>query len=180
MKDLILVKRYTQGLVGALDGEAEFAGVGRELADFQKMITTNSDLAGVLASPFVEAEKKVQIIRNILAASGFNDKTSRFLLLLFGHNRLCLLGHILQALPTLWNERQGVTTFEVSSVVTLSGIQKKKLQAELERLERRPVSLNFKIEPELVAGLSLKKGNIVYDASIRGHLAKLKAKICEG
>jgi F-type H+-transporting ATPase subunit delta len=73
-----------------------------------------------------------------------------------------------------------VATFEVSSVLALSEAQRRKLAEELERLEKRPVSLNYRVDPELVAGLSLKKGNLVYDASFRGYLSKLKEKIIEG
>jgi ATP synthase F1 delta subunit len=180
MKNLILVKRYTQGLVGALKDEPEFRAVHRELTEFRELVSTHGALKGTLASPFVAARKKTQVISEVLAVSGFMAKSSRFLLLLVGHGRLNLLGNILEELPVLWNERRGVATFEVSSVVTLAEAQKKKLSAELERLEGRPVFLRYSIDPGLVAGFSLQRGNVIYDASLRGHLAKIKDRISEG
>jgi F-type H+-transporting ATPase subunit delta len=167
-------------LVNALQDENEFAAVGRELARFSTLLSTRQDLTVVLASPFIAAKKKNRIIKDILAVSSFAEKTTRFICLLLDHNRLHLLGDILRAFPVFWNERKGVSTFEVSSVVSLTEIQKEKLKVQLERVEKRPVSLHYKIEPGLVAGISLKKGNVVYDASIRGHLFKLKEKISEG
>lgn len=180
MRNQILVKRYTQGLASALGDEKEYHAVSRELAEFSTLLSTRQDLADVLASPFVAAKKKGQIIMEILAASSFSEKTKRFIGLLLEHSRLPLLGDILQAIPVFWNEHKGVSTFEASSVVALTGAQKSRLKAQLERMEKRPVDLTFKIEPGLVAGISLKKGNIVYDASIKGHLSKLKEKISEG
>ena len=180
MKNRILVRRYTQGLVGALKDEAEFIAVNRELAEFRELVSSHGALKGTLASPFVAARKKTQVIRDVLAVSGITGKTSRFVLLLLGHGRLNLLGDILEELPVFWNERRGLATFEVSSVVTLAEVQKKRLQAELERLEGRPVSLRYSIDPGLVAGLSLQKGNFVYDVSLKGHLEKFKEKIREG
>jgi len=180
MKNLILVKRYTQGLVGALQDEPEFIAVHRELTRFRELVSTHGALKGALASPFVATRKKTQVIKDVLAVSGFRDKTSRIVLLLLGHNRLSLLGDILEALPVLWNERRGVATFEVSSVVTLADAQKKRLKAELERLEDRPVFLRYSIDPGLVAGFSLQRGNVIYDASLKGHLAKIKERISEG
>ncbi len=180
MKNLILVKRYTQGLVGALQDEQEFNAVHRELSEFRELGSTHGVLKGILASPFVAARKKTQIVKDVLAVSGCTDKTTRFVLLLFGHNRLGLLGNILEALPVLWNERRGVATFEVSSVVTLADAQKNGLKAELERLEGGPVFLRYSIDPGLVAGFSLQRGNVVYDASLRGQLAKIKERISEG
>jgi F-type H+-transporting ATPase subunit delta len=180
MIKLILVKRYAQGLAGALGDDAEFAAVSRELAEFQERISSHAALKEILASPFVAARKKKRVIQDILAALDFQEKTKRLVLLLLEHGRLDLLGDILEELPALWNERRGVATFEVNSVVSLGEGQKKKLREKLERLEGRPVFLRYSIDPGLVAGLSLKKGNLIYDASVRGNLAKIKERISEG
>jgi len=180
MKTLVLVKKYALGLVNALKGDAEFSLVSQELDEFLTFIQPHKELSDLLASPLVPASKKALIIKNVLKACSLAEKASRFLLLLAEHNRLNLLPDILQVLPVLWHERKGVSTFEVNSVVALTESQKERLQKELERLERRPVYLQYRIDPDLVAGISLRKGNVVYDASIRGHLAKIKEKICEG
>jgi F-type H+-transporting ATPase subunit delta len=68
----------------------------------------------------------------------------------------------------------------VSSVVPLNDTQKKRLEEKLLKLEKRPVSLSYIIDPSLVAGLSIREGNIVYDASLHGDLERLKQKISEG
>jgi len=180
MRSHILVKRYAQGLVGALRDEEEFRLVSGELGHFRELARGHKELNAALANPFVAPKKKYRMIADVLAVSAFSEKTSRFLLLLLEHQRLGLLDGVLQALPVLWNERRGISTFEVSSVVSLSEVQRKRLQAELERLEKRPVRLHFLLDPGLVAGISLKKGNVVYDASLRGHLEKIKEKIIEG
>ncbi len=180
MLKLILVKRYAQGMAGALGDDAEFAVISRELAEFQERISSHAALKEILASPFVDARKKTRVIQDVLAVSGFADKTRRFILLLLENSRLDLLGDILEELPALWHESRGVATFEVSSVVSLGEVQKRELQERLERLEGRPVFLRYSIDPGLVAGLSLKKGDVVYDASVKGHLAKIKERISEG
>jgi F-type H+-transporting ATPase subunit delta len=180
MIKLILVKRYAQALAGSLGDDAEFAAVSRELAEFQERISSHTALKGILASPFVAVRKKTRVIQDILAALDFRGKTRRFILLLLENSRLDILGDILEELPALWNERRGVTTFDISSVVSLGDGQKKKLQEKLERLEGRPVFLRYSIDPGLVAGLSLKKGNLIYDASVKGNLAKIKERISEG
>ncbi len=180
MKSRLLVKRYTQGLVGALKDEPEYAAVSRELAEFRELASGHGDLKAVLDNPFVNARKKTQVISDVLAGSGFTGKTSRFILLLLDHKRVDLLGDVLESLPVVWNERRGVATFEVSSVVALAEAQKDRLKEELERLEGRPVYLRYSIDPGLVAGFSLRKGNIIYDVSLRGHLERIKHKISEG
>jgi F-type H+-transporting ATPase subunit delta len=180
MKKLILVKRYAQALAGSLEDDAEFAAVSRELAEFQERISVHVALKQTLASPFVAARKKTQVIRDILDMLDLRKKTKRFILLLLENDRLPLLGDILNEIPALWNEHRGVTTFEVSSVVSLDEGQKKRLRERLERLEGRPVFLRYSINPGLVGGFSLRKGNLIFDASIKGHLTQIKERISEG
>lgn len=180
MKSLILVKRYTQGLAGALKDDTEYAAVSRELAEFREISSGHGALKATLENPFIDARKKNQVIEDILAGSGFSDKTSRFLRLLLEHKRLDLLGEVLEWLPVVWNESRGVATFEVSSAVNLAEAQKARLKEELERLEGRPVHLRYSIDAGLVAGFSLRKGNIIYDASLRGQLERIRQKISEG
>jgi F-type H+-transporting ATPase subunit delta len=180
MIKLILVKRYAQGLAGSLGDDAEFSAIFRELAELQERVSGHAALKKVLASPFVGAEEKTRVIQDILAAMEVQEKTRRFVLLLLENGRLDLLVDILEELPALWNERRGVVTIEISSVVSLNEDQKKSLQEKLERLEGHPVFLRYSIDPGLVAGLSLKKGNLIYDASIKGHLTRIKERISEG
>ena len=180
MRKETLVSRYARGLVGALRGESELAVVLRELAAVAGLLRTNAELAAVLKNPFVPRKNRNQIIRDTLAACPRCAKAGRFLELLIEHNRLGLLDDILLVVPALWRERQGVGTFEVSSAVSITPRQRERLQAELERLEEGPVFLEYRLDPGLVGGLSLRKGNIIYDVSLQGRLAKLKEKMIEG
>jgi F-type H+-transporting ATPase subunit delta len=180
MRNEALVKRYARGLVGALHGEAELEAAHRELSAVSVLLRTNPELAAVLKSPFVPKKNKDKLVRDILASSPPGAKPGRFLDLLIEHNRLDILDDILLVVPPLWRVAQGVETFEVSSAVSVTPRQKERLQAELERLEGKPVFLEYRIDPGLVGGLSLKKGNIIYDVSVQGRLAKLKEKMIEG
>jgi F-type H+-transporting ATPase subunit delta len=180
MKNPTLVKRYAKGLIGALHQDSEYAAVYAELSAIGGLLETSRELSKILVSPFVPKKKKDQIIKNVLSTSPSSEKTARFLDLLLAHNRLDILAEVLRAVPLLWKERQGVQTFEVSSAFSLTDQQRERLRAELERLEGKPVFLDYRIDPGLVGGLSLRKGNVIYDASVQGRLAKLKEKMIEG
>lgn len=180
MKSQVLIKRYTQGLNNSIKSEEEFLILSRQLLDFQNLLSTQKDLKKILASAFLPTSKKIEIAKEVLANVSLEAKASRFILLLVEKNRLELLPSILEFLPILWNEEKGISTFEVSSVVPLTDIQKRRLEEELESLEKNPVSLNYKINPSLIGGLSIRKGNIIYDVSIQGNLLRLKEIISEG
>ncbi|NIM90281.1 MAG: ATP synthase F1 subunit delta [Candidatus Aminicenantes bacterium] len=180
MKTQLLIRRYTQGLVEALKDEQEFLTLSRELSGFEELLSSHKQLLEVLAYPFFSQDKKIQIIKDILAKKKFSQKMKRFILALTENNRLELLPEILELLPSRWNEKKGIFTYEVFSAVPLKEAQKKELKKRLESLEKGPVFLKYSIDPELIGGLCLRKGNLVYDISLRGSLAKMKEEIIEG
>jgi len=180
MKDQVLVKRYTQGLVSSLKDEKEFTEISLNLHHFKELLSKQKNLSEALTSPFLPASKKTQIAEDILEEIEFGEKVSRFILLLVEKDRLGLLPDILDFLPEFWNEENGISTIEVSSVIPLTESQKMSLEEKLERIEKRPVFLKYKKDPRLIGGLSIRKGNIIYDISIKGQIERLKEKICEG
>lgn len=180
MKNQVLVKRYTQGLVNALIDEGEYDRLSSQLREFHDFQSREKELNEVFSFPFIPTSRKMDIMRGVLERLKYSDKTARFLLLLVEKGRWALLPDILDMLPELWNEEKGIVTFEVSSMVSLSDAQKQRLTEKLEKLEQRKVFLKYRIDPGLIGGLSIRKGNIVYDASIKGNLERLKEKICEG
>jgi F-type H+-transporting ATPase subunit delta len=179
MKNQVLVNKYAQGLVQAVEDEAEFRSVDAGIRSFLDLLSASSELRKALMSPFLNSRKKTALLDDIMKRSGAGPKTARFLGLLLEHKRLELLADIAAAVPQAWNEKQGILTIEVTSAVPLAEDQHERLRKGLEALEGKPVSLVCRIDPEIVGGLSLRKGHIVYDASVQGNLMNIKDRIQE-
>lgn len=180
MKSQVLIRRYTQGLINSIKDEAEFSVLSRELSAVSGLLSEHKELRDILHNRFLPASKRKQIVEEVLSKSSYAKKTTRLISLLLENNRLDLLPGIIELIPELWNEKKGISTYEAASVIPLSDVQRKKLKEKLELLEKKPVVLKYRIEPELLGGLWIKRGNIVYDTSVRGHLMKLREKIIEG
>jgi F-type H+-transporting ATPase subunit delta len=180
MKSRVLVKKYTEGLVNALKDDAEYRRVREDLEAFAGLMRPGEKLREALANPFLNARKRGAAVGEILERMSCHEKTKKLLGLLVEHGRLDILGDIAAAVPEAWNERQGVMTFTAVSAVPMTEAQKKRLTAELERLEKGRVTLVASVDPGIIGGLTLRRGNIVYDASVEGDLLRLMEKIQEG
>jgi len=180
MRKQILVHRYGRGLTNALTDEAEFGTVLQELKDMAGLFFAPGELRDFLDSPFLVTTKKNRVVKDILARTSLSPKSVRFLLLLQDKDRLEILPDVIDVLPALWNERQGVVSCEVASVVPLTEAQKRRLRERLEALEGRPVSLTFVLDPDLVGGLTVTKGHRIYDVSTKGQIEALREIITEG
>jgi F-type H+-transporting ATPase subunit delta len=180
MKNLALVKKYAEGLALAVGDDKEYASVGAEIKSFLGLFLSREDLRRALVSPFINAAKKSVLLDEVLERTGTGPKASRFLKLLLHHKRLELLPDIMAELPQAWSEKHGVVTYGVTSAVSLTAAQSDRLAKCLEASEKKPVRLVFKIDPEVVGGLALRKGHIVYDASVEGGLTALKERLGQG
>lgn len=173
MRNLTLVHKYADGLARALEGAPEYEAVGGEVRAFLELFNAREDLRLALVSPFVNARKRLALLDEILSRLGTGPKASRFLKLLQTHKRLQYLPEIVGALPDAWADKQGIVTYEVASAVPLAPAQADRLTRTLEASEGRPVRLVFKADPGLLGGLAVRKGHIVYDASVEGEIASL-------
>ena len=88
-----------------------------------------------------------------------------------------MLPDIVGALPEAWADKKGIVTYEVASAVPMTPAQQDRLLRILEAQEGKPVRLVLKAEPGLVGGLAVRKGHIVYDASLEGELTALKERL---
>ena len=180
MKNQALVRKYADGLALALRDEPEFRSVGAEVRAFRDLFVSREDLRKALVSPFVNARKKSAVLDEVLARSGTSPKASRFLSLLLKHKRLRILPAVVDLLPEAWSDLQGVVTLEVTSADPLTPGQKEKLEKALVASEKKPVRLVCKTDPAVIGGLAVRKGHIVYDASVEGRLAALKERLGQG
>lgn len=177
MKESSLVKRYARALVLAVDSEEEFHRVQRELDSFLGLLAADARLRLGLTTSLVSQSEKAQAIEIAAAGMGLHEKTLKFLLTVAAENRMAFLEPMVRRLPEAWCAARGIERISVASVVELSPAQKQRLQRNLEKGLARPVRLEFRLEPGLIAGLRIGRGSVHYDFSLAGSLQKLREAI---
>jgi len=85
----------------------------------------------------------------------------------------------LEQLRVLDRER-GVVPAVVTSAVPLSAEEAAAVQARVEAMTGSTVSLRSEVDPSLVGGLTLRVGDRLLDASIRGRLERLRSQLLAG
>ena len=73
----------------------------------------------------------------------------------------------------LRNEAEQVLAAEVSSAFPLTDAQIADVVALLERKHGKKVKVNVVVDPALIGGVSIAIGDEVFDASVRGKLARM-------
>ncbi len=174
MKGNSLVKRYAKALVLAMDDEAEFQRVRRELLGFLELLAADEHLKIGLATSLISPAEKARALDIVSAKMNLHDKTLQFLLTVAAENRMAFLEPMVQGLARAWHEARGIEIVTVDSVVELSAGQKDRLRGKLEKALAGDVALEFRLDPALVAGIRIGRGSVQYDFSLAGSLKKLR------
>jgi F-type H+-transporting ATPase subunit delta len=166
-----------------------YAQAAFEYATAQQQITAWSVLLEALSQIASQAKVQellkdprytVQQLAEIVIALAEIEPTKEeqnFIYLLAEKRRLTLLPQIAALFVEYRAAHEKQITVEVSSALPLSEQQQQALSQVLSKRLKLDVTLNCKVEPDLLGGLRLRMGDKVIDSSIRGQLSRLKTTL---
>lgn len=169
-----LAQRYAAALFELADSKHELDAVVADLAALSKMIDESADFRRLINSPILSRADQSKAIAGIVAAAKFGPLTAKFLGLLAQNRRLFALGAMIQAFKKMLADRRGEMTALVWSARPLSAEQQNALAETIKRAHGAKVSMEVKVDPDLIGGLVVKVGSRMIDSSIRTKLQKLQ------
>ncbi len=148
-----------------------------QIQSFAQLLRESADLRNVLLSPAVPAQRK----RNVVAALGeplhLHPLVRNFLFVVIDHRRVGTLDEMAANLEAVFDQRLGRLRAAVSSAGELSASEKLMIEGELRRKTGKQVRCDFQVNPELLGGVSVQIGSTIYDGSVRGQLAAVRARL---
>ncbi len=100
--------------------------------------------------------------------------------LLVQRGRIDQLPRVAAEYQRLLNARQGVVEALATSASPLTADETAALQRKLAEMTGRIVDLRVDVDPALIGGLTVRVGDTLYDASVRGRLERLRERLVAG
>ena len=175
-----LARRYARALV-SLAKEAGTLDPTR--IDLETIDTAFQDerLRTLVASPLVDASKRVAIAKKIAGALGVSTIVTNLMCLLAERDRLATLPDINRSFGAMLDAELGRTRAQIRTATPLDETQEQSLRELAQRLAGgREVVVATTVEPELLGGVVLDLGGTVYDGSVRTRLVRLSKNMTEG
>ena len=94
--------------------------------------------------------------------------------LLARREKLDVLPRVAAEFKSLHNRRRGIVPAVVTSAAPLTPAEDTALRAKVTRLAGAEVDLLTRVDPELIGGLTVRIGDRLIDASVRGRLERLR------
>jgi len=167
-------RRYARAI---FDLGLESGAADRVSSDVHKVgecVSESADLSRVLSDPLVPLEARRQVMSTIADRLGVSPLVKNSVLLIADKRRSLLIPEIAAVLRELADEREGRVRAQVTSAQPLTEAQAAKLQAALEKITGRKISLARVVDPTLVGGVVTRIGDKVYDGSVRNRLSEIR------
>lgn len=164
--------RYSKATL-ALAGEHKAVdAVEKDMRQLLKTIADNPSLRDMLHSPVVESNSKKKALNAIF--KGHHNITSGLISLLVDNKRIALLNEVALKYIVLNEEMKGKDVAYITTAVPLNEAIEKKALAQLGKITDKKVSLQNKVDKDILGGFILRVGDLQYDASIATKLNNIK------
>ena len=176
MAELVTIARpYAQAVFSLAKDNGRLAQWS-EMLRFVAEIWSNDQVQVALANPKFT---KDDVERFLLGICGQRlDGVARNLLVVLVRNdRLPAIPHLVELYEQLREQYENIVEARVDSAFPLSDKQVASLVATLERRTGCKVQATVTVAPELIGGVTVKIGDDMWDASLRGQLANMAAAL---
>lgn len=167
-----LARRYVLPLFEAAESAGRTEQVEQELRALDQALRSAPDLRAFLLNPALDRATKREAITP--AVEGFSDLTRNFVRVVMAKNRPWILEQVYRIFRDLHRARRGVTPATVETAVPLDEAVWRDIQVKLEKRFRSSLEIERRVEPGLLGGLRVRVGNVLWDASVKGRLERLR------
>ena len=172
-------KSYAIALYELSKENSELDKVEDGMKSLNKLLNESSDFREMISSPIVTKEDKKNVIFTIADKNNFSQVLKKFLGFIAIKNRLFFLNKIIESFLSLVSNNKGELKAKLISSKKLSIEEQKKIQNELSKDFRSPLKIDYKYDPDLIAGLIIQIGSVMVDTSIKTKLKKLEKNMLE-
>jgi F-type H+-transporting ATPase subunit delta len=179
--DTILATRYARALFSIGEEDGKYREYGDELERFASAVEGAMPDSGVLESPVYPAEFRGRVLEALLGKAGLPESVANFIRLLFARGRIGILGAAARAYRELSDRKDGILRGRVATPAPLGQADLDALGGALKiYLGCSRIELEQSLDPSLIAGISVKVGDLVLDGSVKAQLERLSAAFARG
>ena len=145
----------------------------------KKLLNDNSDFKEMISNPTARKEEKKKVIFEIADRYNFSQTLKKFLGFITIKNRLFFLDQIIDSFLNIMSINKGELKAKLVSSKQLSKKELENIQSELSKDFKSPIKVDYKYDPNLIAGLIIQVGSVMVDASVKNKLKQLEKNMVE-
>ncbi|WP_018923169.1 F0F1 ATP synthase subunit delta [Salsuginibacillus kocurii] len=179
MSNSTIANRYAVALFDLAEEHNQIEERTAELQGVKQVFESTPELVEVLEHPNVTYARKEELLDSAFASCHYYIKNT--LKLMLNQKRINLVVPMIEAFQTFSDEVRSVARADVYTVKPLSEQEKRLIEEKFaKRIGKQTMQVTNHIDPELIGGLRLRAGNLIFDGSVKGQLNRLERELTTG
>lgn len=165
---------YAAALLDAATQKKAQTKVFADVLALRDVLKASADLVDYLTNPLWSESDKKSVLNETAKKMKLSAETLRCLDIIYENRRFGELALILDEFVHLYYRQNNIAEVYVDSAKKISAVQDKKLVATLEKLLAKKVAIAYNIYPELIGGLRVRAGSLMFDDTVASKLNRLE------
>lgn len=175
MSVIRLSKRYAASLLELASEQGKLDAVFNDMQSLISHAQDNRDLALLLRSPIVSADKKRAALKSLYEGK-VEDLTMRFITLTVQKKREVILEEIAAQFVEEYYKSKGIVKATLTTAVEINPQLKDKIRAQVEAQTKKTVEFKELIDDSIIGGYVLEYDNKLLNASVMHQLNEIRKK----
>ena len=146
---------------------------------FAAQVAADPRVARSVGSPMVPLAERERMLEELLGAH-VSRPAFNLVRLLVQRRNLELVAGVSSEYQRLLNRRRGIVSALVTSATPLTGDEDAAVRARVAQITGTTVDVATAVDPSLIGGLTIRIGDRLIDASVRGRLERLREQLLAG
>ena len=172
MKSTKVAARYAKALLELAVEQNKVERIADDMRQLSNVNTEVADFAILLNSPVINADKKMNIFKELFGS--FDQLSMMFIELITKNRREYLLGEIAHSYEAQLKESKGIIPVTLISAVKLNEQTKKDIIGKVQASVKGTLEVTEEIDESLIGGFIIRMDDKQVDASVSSQLASLK------
>jgi F-type H+-transporting ATPase subunit delta len=169
-----LAERYAAALFDLADERRTLDEVAADLRQLRMMLASSGDFLRLIRSPVLSRGNQGKAIGVLAERAELSSLVRDFLSVVARNRRLFAVPAIIEAFLYKLAARRGEVNAQVTAAQPLSEAQLAALNEQLRRSIGSRVSVDVRVDPQLIGGMIVKVGSRMVDGSVKSKLQRLQ------
>ena len=171
-------RRYAEAVFQLATRDDALDAYGEGL-DAAVSMLERENVLDVLRNPARPLRQRIEVVDGLLA-SRVPEPILKVVGLLVERGRIDRLASVAAEYHRMLNQQRGVVEAVARTAMPLSNDETAALQKKLAGMTGRTVDLRVEVDESLIGGITVRVGDTLYDASVRGRLERLRERLVAG
>ncbi len=171
-----LLTGYAQALYEVASKKGVADEVEKDMKSIKTLLKKNEKFRDVLYHPSVTKSDKKKIIDKTIGPQ-CSKWVKNLLFVLIDKRRERLLDSLSDMFTAVASKIKGIEHVKVQTAIALTDTKREELKKSLEKLTKKEVRLEVKVDKSIIGGMIISMGNRIIDGSVTNHLKNLKKEL---